>query len=134
MRKVTLLLLLLVAVCVFGCKGEKTTSEDTQTLLNGKWVLDYGCQQDPTPNPVAWLIINNNNVISCMQVTQGAVKGLIVKISEGNYRFDWQQGPPSTASYPVTEWNLLGVSNPSGQNCYSRVRNPANNPPAYCGG
>ncbi|PJZ58039.1 hypothetical protein [Leptospira barantonii] len=136
MRKVTLLLLLLTAVFVFGCKGEKIASEDNQTLLNGNWVIDYGCQQDPTPNPVAWLIINNNTVISCMQTTQGAVKGLIVKMSEGNYRFDWPAGPPSTANYPVTQWNLLGVNSPggTGPNCYSRVRNPANNPPAYCGG
>ncbi|TGL97452.1 hypothetical protein EHQ76_15055 [Leptospira barantonii] len=136
MRKVTLLLLLLISACVLGCKGEKIASEDNQTLLNGNWVLNYGCQPDPTPDRVAWLIINNNTVISCMQTTQSAVKGLIVKMSEGNYRFDWPQGPPSTAQYPVTQWSLLGVSSPgsSGPNCYSRVINPKNKPPAYCGG
>lgn len=137
MKKVTLLLLLLVTTWVLSCKGEKIASEETQTLLNGNWVLNYGCQQDPTPDPIAWLIINNNNVISCMKNTQSSVKGLIVKASgEGNYRFDWQQGPPSTAQYPVTEWNLLGLiwQGSSSPNCYSRVRIPANNPPAYCGG
>ncbi|TGK27556.1 hypothetical protein EHQ12_08640 [Leptospira gomenensis] len=135
MKKITILLVLVVSIYAFNCKeGDKTTVDETKTILEGIWVLDFGCQQDPTPNPIAWLIVSNNrDVVSCIQASNTVTKGLIIKGQpEGNYTIDWQQGPPSTAQYPVTQWNLLGLTSQGTTNCYSRVRNPANNPPAFC--
>ncbi|RHX89057.1 hypothetical protein [Leptospira stimsonii] len=135
MKKITFIFTLLIATYAFNCKEEgKTTIEDSKTILEGIWVLDSGCQQDPTPNPIAWLVISNNrNIIACYKASGTVTKGIIIKGQpEGNYRFDWQQGPPSTAQYPVTQWNLLGVTTQENTSCYSRVRNPAYNPPAFC--
>ncbi|MDV6237691.1 hypothetical protein CH379_018830 [Leptospira ellisii] len=135
MKKLTLIAILIASIYGFNCKEEeKTTIDDSKTILEGIWVLTYGCQQDPTPNPVAWLIISNNrDIISCLQASSTVTKGLLIKGQpEGNYRIDWQQGPPSTAQYPVTQWNLFGVTTQGSTNCYARVRNPANNPPPFC--
>ncbi|TGK12386.1 hypothetical protein EHO60_09050 [Leptospira fletcheri] len=133
MRKFTLILFLAVSACIFSCKGEKTTLDESQTLLNGNWVLDSGCEQDPSPNPIGWLIIHNNSVISCLKESQSVTKGLIVRTkNQGIYRFEWQKGGSSTAEYPVTQWQLLGLTSQGSTSCYSRVKNPANNPPAFC--
>lgn len=112
-------------------EDKKTQAEENQTLLNGNWVLTSGCEQDPSPSPTAWIIIKNNNVISCSQ--QSVTKGILIRTkNKGIYRIDWQKGPASTAEYPVTQWNLLGVTSQGSTNCYSRVRNPQNNPPQFC--
>ncbi|WP_010568592.1 hypothetical protein [Leptospira broomii] len=131
MRRIALLLLVGILAYAVNAKDRKAPVEEAQTLLNGNWVLDNGCEQDPTPTRTAWLIIHNNSVISCSQ--QSVTKGTIISTkNKGIYRFDWAKGPASTAEYPVTQWNLLGLTTQGSTSCYSRVRNPEHNPPKFC--
>ncbi|TGJ98694.1 hypothetical protein EHQ53_12215 [Leptospira langatensis] len=133
MRNITLFLLLSVGMLfVTGCKEQKETSEETQTLLNGNWVAVYNCVQDPTPNPTAWLIIQNNNIISCMNNTN--VKGTIISSKiQGDYRFSWSSGAPSNAQYPVGgPLQLLGVTTQANTICYTRARSASDAPASYC--
>ncbi|EQA35845.1 hypothetical protein LEP1GSC047_0377 [Leptospira inadai serovar Lyme str. 10] len=132
MRRIGLLLLMGILTHTINAKDQKAQAEEAQTLLNGNWVLDYGCNQDPNPTGTAWLVIHNNTVISCNQqsVTN---KGTIVNTkNKGIYRFDWTKGPSSTAEYPVTRWNLLGLTTQGSTSCYSRVRSAEHNPPKFC--
>ncbi|TGM45654.1 hypothetical protein [Leptospira vanthielii] len=135
MKKISLIIALAVSVFAFHCQsGEKTTVDDSRTILEGNWVLTNNCVKDPSSNASAWLIISNNRDIkSCYKNTGSVVKGLLIKQSEGNYNIDWAEGPASTAQYPVGgPLNLFGMTTQGSTVCYTRVKGPKYNPPAFC--
>ncbi|TGL88225.1 hypothetical protein EHQ68_10390 [Leptospira congkakensis] len=134
MKKITFLFAFALSAFVFHCQsGDKTSAEEAKTILEGNWVLTNNCVTDPSPNPNAWLIISNGRDIkSCYKKTNSVVKGQITG-SEGNYRINWQEGPASTAQYPVGgPLNLFGMTTEGATVCYTRIKNPKNNPPAFC--
>ncbi|XDD56223.1 hypothetical protein AB3N62_17950 [Leptospira sp. WS4.C2] len=135
MKKISLIIALAVSVSAFHCQsGEKTNVDDSRTILEGSWVLTNNCVNNPSPNPVAWLLISNNRDIkSCYKSNSSVVKGLLIKQSEGNYNIDWAEGPASTAQYPVGgPLNLFGMTTQGSTVCYTRVKGPKYNPPAFC--
>ncbi|TGK83140.1 hypothetical protein EHQ24_07455 [Leptospira noumeaensis] len=135
MKKNCLIMVMAVFTFVFYCQsGDKTGALDGKTLLEGTWVLTSNCVTDPTPNPSAWLIISNNREIkSCYKKTSSVVKGILIKQTEGNYNIDWKEGPASKAQYPVGgSLNLFGMTTEGSTICYTRIKNPKQNPPAFC--
>nr|WP_269155500.1 hypothetical protein [Leptospira mtsangambouensis] len=124
-----------VSITVFYCKsGDKTTLEESKTILEGNWIVTNNCVQNPSPSATAWLVISNNRDIkSCYKSNSSVVKGLLIKQSEGNYNIDWQEGPASTAQYPVGgPLNLFGMTTQGSTVCYTRVKSAKQNPPAFC--
>ncbi|TGL16161.1 hypothetical protein [Leptospira meyeri] len=135
MKKISFVIALAISVTAFYCQsGDKTVLEDSKTILEGNWILTNNCVKDPSPNPSAWLIISNNRDIkSCYKTSGSVVKGSLIKQSEGNYNIDWQEGPASTAQYPVGgPLNLFGMTTQGSTVCYTRVKSAKQNPPAFC--
>ncbi|TGK82750.1 hypothetical protein EHQ23_15770 [Leptospira bourretii] len=135
MKKISFILALAVSITVFHCKsGDKTTLEDSRTILEGNWILTNNCATNPSPSATAWLVISNNRDIkSCYKSNSSVVKGLLIKQSEGNYNIDWSEGPASTAQYPVGgPLNLFGMTTQGSTVCYTRVKSAKQNPPTFC--
>ncbi|TGL41494.1 hypothetical protein [Leptospira perdikensis] len=137
MKKITFVFAFAVSALVFQCQsGEKAGAEDTKTILEGSWVLTSDCVKNPSPSPVAWLVISNNREIkSCYKKTSSVVKGQMSKGQpEGNYRIEWQEGPGSTAQYPVggPKLNLFGMTTEGVTVCYARLPNPTKSLPGFC--
>ncbi|MCT8335479.1 hypothetical protein NUH30_17485 [Leptospira sp. 85282-16] len=133
MKKIIFFLVL--AVTVFYCQsGDKTSLEESKTILEGNWILTNNCVQNPGPSATAWLIISNNRDIkSCYKKTSSVVKGSLIKQSEGNYNINWSEGPASTAEYPVGgPLNLFGMTTEGVTVCYTRVKSAKQNPPTFC--
>lgn len=130
MKKITFVLAFAVSAFLFHCQsGTKVGTEEGKTILEGNWVLTSNCVTNPSPNPVAWLIISNNRDIkSCYKKTSSVVKGQIVG-KDGNYNINWQEGPASTAQYPVGgPLNLFGMTTEGVTVCYVRTKTL----PAFC--
>ena len=130
MKKITFIFVVAISAILFHCQsGEKTGTDETRTILEGNWVLTSNCVTNPSPNPAAWLIISNNRDIkSCYKKTGSVIKGQITG-SGGNYHINWQEGPASTAQYPVGgPLNLFGMTTEGVTICYARIKTL----PAFC--